>query len=140
MFLTSLKLNCTLDILTQKWPSACFLSMTKNQRLYQKQANQRIINDPLDGSADIYFATNILKKVEGQKASSLVYLPLGHTRFDFHRFCRCTPAQLYTSVSDRPPHRRKKFLVSLIYFICISQDTAKFTKTVPIINFVSPTW
>lgn len=34
--------------------------------LFQEQAEQRIINDPLDGSADTCFATNALKEFEGQ--------------------------------------------------------------------------
>lgn len=43
--------------------------------LFQEQAEQRIINEPLDRSADTYFATNAtraLKKVEGQKAALVV--------------------------------------------------------------------
>lgn len=50
--------------------------------LFQKQAEQRIINDPLEGSADTYFATNAtkaLKKVEGQKAALIVIsVPWSH--------------------------------------------------------------
>lgn len=68
--------------------------------LFQEQAEQRVINDPLDGSADTEFATNltrVLTKVERKKAA-LVPVLISTIFTDVHKpHCKllCQP-ELHT--------------------------------------------